>query len=277
MSDRQEHAQHDGKPPVSEYISVGEDASPNVPRHPGHRSLLLAGLAAALCLVLLVVSVGFIHPTSDGAWSVAWLMSPVQDSEGDSQPEAGSSAGDGSAGSESTAEAAEQGSDSEAAETAESDDGLGTASAEEQGSPASGSAPDTSSSAQSSQGSSSGQGGSSSGGNGQAQNRPSEPQHISVHVSVSSSAVGNPVSASGTVSLNAGQSVYDALCELGVRVNAQNTGFGVYVTAIGGLAEKEHGAESGWVYTVNGNRVNTAASSYKLSDGDSVAWSYVTG
>lgn len=100
---------------------------------------------------------------------------------------------------------------------------------------------------------------------------------VTVYVSVSSSAVGNPVSGGGTFTFNQGATVYDALCACGLSMNASNTGYGIYVSAIGGLAEKEHGGHSGWMYSVNGAVPMTACSNYTLSDGDSVSWYYVTG
>ena len=100
---------------------------------------------------------------------------------------------------------------------------------------------------------------------------------VTVSVSVSSSAVGNPVSASGSYSFNPGATPYDALCALGLSVNARSTTYGTYVAAIGGLAEKEHGGTSGWMYSVNGNTPMTACTNYVLSDGDVVVWYYVTG
>lgn len=100
---------------------------------------------------------------------------------------------------------------------------------------------------------------------------------ISVSVSVDSSAVGGSVSASGSFSFEAGATPYDALCALGLSVNARSTGYGTYVAAIGGLAEKEHGGQSGWMYSVNGTTPMTACSNYVLSDGDVVVWYYVTG
>lgn len=100
---------------------------------------------------------------------------------------------------------------------------------------------------------------------------------VTVSVSVSSSAVGNPVSASGSYSFNAGATPYDALCALGLSVNARSTTYGTYVAAIGGLAEKEHGGTSGWMYSVNGSTPMTACTNYVLSNGDVVVWYYVTG
>ena len=100
---------------------------------------------------------------------------------------------------------------------------------------------------------------------------------VTVYVSVSSSAVGNPVSGGGTFTFNQGATVYDALCACGLSMNASNTGYGIYVRAIGGLVEKEHGGNSGWMYSVNGAVPMTACSNYVLSNGDSVSWYYVTG
>lgn len=100
---------------------------------------------------------------------------------------------------------------------------------------------------------------------------------VTVYVSVSSSTVGNPVSGGGTFTFNQGATVYDALCACGLSMNASNTGYGIYVSAIGGLAEKEHGGHSGWMYSVNGAVPMTACSNYVLSNGDSVSWYYVTG
>ena len=96
-------------------------------------------------------------------------------------------------------------------------------------------------------------------------------------VSVTSSAVGNPVSSGGTFTFNEGATVYDALCALGLSVNAHGSSYGTYVSAIGGLAEKQYGGTSGWMYSVNGSTPMTACSNYVLSNGDSVVWYYVTG
>ena len=104
-----------------------------------------------------------------------------------------------------------------------------------------------------------------------------QPSYVTVTVSVTSSAVGNPVSSSGTFTFNEGATVYDALCALGLSVNAHGSSYGTYVAAIGGLAEKEHGGTSGWMYSVNGVTPNTACSNYVLSNGDRVVWYYVTG
>ena len=126
--------------------------------------------------------------------------------------------------------------------------------------------------------SSSGSSSSSSSAGGSSQPGTSAPTGtVTVYVSVSSSAVGNPVSGGGTFTFNQRATVYDALCACGLSMNASNTGYGIYVSAIGGLAEKEHGGHSGWMYSVNGAVPMTACSNYVLSNGDSVSWYYVTG
>ena len=165
-------------------------------------------------------------------------------------------------------------------------DGSSSDNSDSSGSSDSGSGPSSSSSAgsgssSSSSGassSSSGSSNSSSSAGGSSQPGTSAPAGtVTVYVSVSSSAVGNPVSGGGTFTFNQGATVYDALCACGLSMNASNTGYGIYVSAIGGLAEKEHGGHSGWMYSVNGAVPMTACSNYVLSNGDSVSWYYVTG
>lgn len=152
-----------------------------------------------------------------------------------------------------------------------SDSGSGSSSSSNAGSGSSSSSSGASSSSSGSSSSSSSAGGSSQPGTSALAGT------VTVYVSVSSSAVGNPVSGGGTFTFNQGATVYDALCACGLSMNASNTGYGIYVSAIGGLAEKEHGGHSGWMYSVNGAVPMTACSNYVLSNGDSVSWYYVTG
>lgn len=157
------------------------------------------------------------------------------------------------------------------ASSGSSDSGSGSSSSSSAGSGSSSSSSGASSSSSGSSSSSSSAGGSSQPGT-------SAPAGtVTVYVSVSSSAVGNPVSGGGTFTFNQGATVYDALCACGLSMNASNTGYGIYVSAIGGLAEKEHGGHSGWMYSVNGAVPMMACSNYVLSNGDSVSWYYVTG
>lgn len=99
---------------------------------------------------------------------------------------------------------------------------------------------------------------------------------ISVSITVDGSA-GGAGSASATVTLPKGSTPYDALVATGMSVNARPTSFGTYVAAINGLAEKEHGATSGWLYSVNGVEPNKACDAVTLSDGDTVNWHYSAG
>lgn len=163
------------------------------------------------------------------------------------------------------------------ASSGSSDSGSGSSSSSS-GSPSSSAGSGSSSSSSGASSSSSGSSSSSSSAGGSSQPGTSAPAGtVTVYVSVSSSAVGNPVSGGGTFTFNQGATVYDALCACGLSMNASNTGYGIYVRAIGGLAEKEHGGNSGWMYSVNGAVPMTACSNYVLSNGDSVSWYYVTG
>lgn len=101
----------------------------------------------------------------------------------------------------------------------------------------------------------------------------SRPSRITVSITVDGSAAGAGAS-SATLSLEQDSTVYDALASCGVSFNAKPTSYGMYVSSIAGLAEKEHGGMSGWMYSVNGVTPNFACSSYELSDGDSVYWWY---
>ena len=228
------------------YISLDSGAAPST----RSRKPFVAALAAVACLALVVVCLGFVHPSSDGGWSVAWLFqTTAETAAGSGEPtdidddaDAASSAEDASSDADAPASQATGGADTSTS-SAEGDD---TAA----------------------------QGGSSASGSGGGDGAGQQPQTVTISVSIDSSSVGSPVSASGTYTFERDATAYDALCELGVSVNAGNTGSGVYVSAIGGLAEKEHGATSGWLYTVNGTQPAIAASDYKLSDGDVVRWVY---
>jgi len=68
--------------------------------------------------------------------------------------------------------------------------------------------------------------------------------------------------------------VYDALRATGFDVTARSSQYGMYVSAIGTLSEKQHGGASGWLYAVNGSTPAASCSSFELSDGDAVSWFY---
>lgn len=100
---------------------------------------------------------------------------------------------------------------------------------------------------------------------------------ITVTCSIDSSAADGSVGGSATLTFEKGATAYDALVATNGNVNAVSTSMGLYVSAIGGLAEKEYGATSGWTYYVNGSFPSYSAGNYVLSDGDAVSWVYVTG
>lgn len=262
------------------------------------RRKALFGALTAVCIVLIVVSLGFVQPSSSGAWSIDWIARAV----------AGKSvAGSGSTSSRKTEAAGSSSSDAVDSESKDSDESDskdksessdkksdkdskekksegkgGKKSGDKSGSQNSGSTGGSSASdgSSSSAGSTTGGGSASNGGGASTgdQGGSQQPSHVvTVTVSVTSSAVGNPVSSGGTFTFNEGATPYDALCALGLSINARPSSYGTYVAAIGGLAEKEHGGTSGWMYSVNGKTPNTACSNYILKNGDTVVWYYVTG
>lgn len=288
----------DPKQPDSSFIQFddskqqGAASTASAPRRKA-----LTGVLTAACVALIVISLGFVHPSESGAWSIDWIVQTVT---GESvvtkdTKASGSSAASGEASSKdskSSNDAKDESKSKDDSESSnkESDKNSDSKKSEDQDGKKSGDksaaqntgAGDTSNvsggassgGGQSSDGASSSNGGSaSSGGQGGSQ----ESNYVTVTVSVTSSAVGNPVSSGGTFTFNEGATVYDALCALGLSVNAHGSSYGTYVSAIGGLAEKQHGGTSGWMYSVNGTTPMTACSNYVLSNGDNVVWYYVTG
>ena len=261
------------------------------------RRKALLGVLTAACTILIVVSLGFVHPSTSGAWSIDWIIQTVT---GESvvtkdTKASGSSAASGEASSKdskSSNDAKDESKSKDDSESShkESDKSSDSKKSEDQDGKKSGDksaaqntgAGDTSNvsggassgGGQSSNGASSSNGGNASSG---GQSGSQESNYVTVTVSVTSSAVGNPVSSGGTFTFNEGATVYDALCALGLSVNAHGSSYGTYVSAIGGLAEKQHGGTSGWMYSVNGTTPMTACSNYVLSNGDHVVWYYVTG
>lgn len=261
------------------------------------RRKALLGVLTAACTILIVVSLGFVHPSESGAWSIDWIVQTVT---GESvvtkdTKASGSSAASGEASSKdskSSNDAKDESKSKDDSESShkESDKSSDSKKSEDQDGKKSGDksaaqntgAGDTSNvsggassgGGQSSNGASSSNGGNASSG---GQSGSQESNYVTVTVSVTSSAVGNPVSSGGTFTFNEGATVYDALCALGLSVNAHGSSYSTYVSAIGGLAEKQHGGTSGWMYSVNGTTPMTACSNYVLSNGDNVVWYYVTG
>ena len=53
-----------------------------------------------------------------------------------------------------------------------------------------------------------------------------------------------------------------------------STRYGIYVEGIGGLYEMDCGAQSGWMFSLNGSYPSKSAGSAELADGDRVIWVY---
>ena len=247
------------------------------------RRKALLGVLAAACTILIVVSLGFVHPSESGAWSIDWIVQTVtgesvvaKDTKGFGSTTTTTSGEASSKDSESSNKESDKNSDSKKSEDRGGKKSGDKSAAQNTGagdtSNASGGA--SSGGGQSSDGASSSNGGNASSG---GQSGSQESNYVTVTVSVTSSAVDNPVSSGGTFTFNEGATVYDALCALGLSVNAHGSSYGTYVSAIGGLAEKQYGGTSGWMYSVNGTTPMTACSNYVLSNGDNVVWYYVTG
>lgn len=297
MSNKSKDA--DPKQPDSSFIQLddakqkGAASAASAPR----RKALLGVLTAA-CTILIVVSLGFVHPSTSGAWSIDWIIQTVtgesvvtkdtkvsgstttsgeassKDSKSSNDAKDESKHSDESKSkddSESSNKESNKGSDGKKSEGKDGKKSGDKTAAQNTGA---GDTSNASGGGQSSDGASSSNGGNASSG---GQSGSQESSYITVTVSVTSSAVGNPVSSGGTFTFNEGATVYDALCALGLSVNAHGSSYGTYVSAIGGLAEKQYGGTSGWMYSVNGTTPMTACSNYVLSNGDNVVWYYVTG
>lgn len=263
---------------------------------PAPRRKALVGVLTAVCTVLIVVSLGFVQPSSSGAWSIDWITRAVA---GKSVADSGSAASHkteaGSSSSDAVDSESKKSDESDSKDDSESSDKDAKKDSKEKkfegkngktsNNASAGQGSESAGGSSSSDGSSSGGGSVSGGGSASnsggasAGNQGGSQQsgYVTVTVAVTSSAVGNPVSSGGTFTFNEGATAYDALCALGLSVNAHGSSYGTYVAAIGGLAEKEHGGTSGWMYSVNGVAPNTACSNYVLHNGDSVVWYYVTG
>ncbi len=286
MSNKPQDAE--SKQPDSSFIQLddtkqkGAASAASAPRRKA-----LVGTLTAACIGLIVVSLGFVHPSVSGAWSIDWIARAVTGESvvAKDASVSGSITASGKAApkdSKSSDNAKDGSKDSKKDSKEKKSEGKG---GKKSNNTSAGQGSESAGGSSSSDGSSSGGGSVSGGGSASnsggasAGNQDGSQQsgYVTVTVSVTSSAVGNPVSSGGTFTFNEGATVYDALCALGLSVNAHGSSYGTYVAAIGGLAEKEHGGTSGWMYSVNGVTPMTACSNYVLSNGDSVVWYYVTG
>lgn len=298
MSNKPQDAE--SKQPDSSFIQLDDTKQKGAASvAPAPRRKALVGVLTAVCIALIVVSLGFVYPSVSGAWSIDWIVETVTGesivakdaSVSGSTTASGKTGAKGSKSSDDASSGSKDSDESDSKDDSESSDKKSDKDSKEKKSEGKGGKKSSNTSAgqgsESAGGSSSSSGGGSVSGGGSASNSggasagnqdgSQQSGYVTVTVSVTSSAVGNPVSSSGTFTFNEGATVYDALCALGLSVNAHGSSYGTYVAGIGGLAEKEHGSTSGWMYSVNGVTPNTACSNYVLSNGDSVVWYYVTG
>lgn len=99
-----------------------------------------------------------------------------------------------------------------------------------------------------------------------------EPSEEQIHVTITGI---NENFYNSDMPLKEGATAYSTLSETGLSYKKTGFGSATYVRAINGLAEKDHGPLSGWMYKVNGVAPNISAGSYKLKKGDQVVWYYV--
>lgn len=285
MSNKPQDA--NSKQPDSSFIQLDDAKQKGAAPASAPRRKALVGALTAVCIALIVVSLGFVRPSVSGAWSIDWIVETVTGESvvAKDASASGSTTASGKAApkdSKSSDNAKDGSKDSKRDSKEKKSEGKG---GKKSSNASAGQGSESTGGSSSSDGSSSGGGSMSGGGSASnsggasAGNQDGSQQsgYVTVTVSVTSSAVGNPVSSGGTFIFNEGATVYDALCALGLSVNAHGSSYGTYVAAIGGLAEKEHGGTSGWMYSVNGVAPNTACSNYVLSNGDNVVWYYVTG
>lgn len=76
-----------------------------------------------------------------------------------------------------------------------------------------------------------------------------------------------------------GYTAYDALksaCNSNdIKLTAQKTSYGIYISGINNLDEFDCGKQSGWMYSVNGIMPNTTCGNVTVDDGDSIVFTYV--
>lgn len=103
----------------------------------------------------------------------------------------------------------------------------------------------------------------------------SEQRAMSVSVVIDSSAADASVAFDGAVEISEGATVLDALKATGLEIDVQDSSYGAFVNAIGGLASFDFGSASGWTYEVNHEMVMESCDAFVLSDGDTVTWTYM--
>lgn len=263
------------------------------------RRRVAAGAVAALSVVAILLATAFLFTDGNGTYASAdgvghaftTIYKALTGQDVDIIEEGGGStvAGETRAGDEGKASEASDKEEGDASSAEEGKDAASDASSSSSGASvgasassggaagsggSGGSGSSSSASSASGEAAAGGSAAASSGGTSTASSSAVQQDVVTVSVGVSGSGYGD-VSGGGSFTFAKGATAYDALMACGLSVNARNTAYGIYVSAIGGLAEKQHGGSSGWMYSVNGIAPNTSAGNYVLSDGDSVQWYYV--
>lgn len=78
------------------------------------------------------------------------------------------------------------------------------------------------------------------------------------------------------ITIKEGATAFEALESLNLDLDVVGSDENVYVAAINGLGEFDHGALSGWMYNVNGEYPNVGLGNYTLSQGDVMEVRYTT-
>nr|WP_249435692.1 DUF4430 domain-containing protein [Paenibacillus sp. Marseille-Q4541] len=125
--------------------------------------------------------------------------------------------------------------------------------------------------------------GSGSGGNGGDPVPPVSPTptQSNITLSVEKRTIGQgDIVGKATVKVNEGDTAFTvlqkAISQNNISMDYSGSGASIYVKSIDGLGEFDHGAQSGWMYEVNGEFPNVSAGIFEVKDGDVVRWRYTT-
>ena len=227
---------------------------------------IACALVLVLVVVLCVVFAGSSVSATDSSQGASVSTQSDQQGKGAKNSTSEKNAADGKHESDNSANAEGSLADADADENSANESGAGSKSPSGQSGTSSisggSSSSGASSQSSSSEGAQEGSGSSEQGGSSQT-----APSTISVYVSIDGKGY---TSGGGSLTLSPGATAYDALCQV-----ASIGGNSTYVSSINGVAEKQHGAMSGWMYYVNGSAPNVPCGSYVLQDGDTVTWVYV--
>lgn len=95
-------------------------------------------------------------------------------------------------------------------------------------------------------------------------------------VTLSITGIDNSICQNETIIFGNNDTAFDIFANYCRDNNIVYTHKNKYITSVNGVAEFDHGPESGWVYTVNGERASVGCASYKLQNGDVIEFKYIT-